>query len=113
MGLRAALLQEVLEVLPQDAVLALLPETAESLKAMASLGQGTMAEYLEAWQSSQAARLRHLQFQLTSAQIEVVEKALAQFLPQAKQAPGNNPNARGVALYLLCTEYLKQEGEQR
>ena len=48
-----------------------------------------------------------------SALIEVVEKALAQFLPQAKQAPGNNPNARGVALYLLCTEYLKQEGEQR
>ena len=47
LGLRAELLQEVLDKVDQDQVLALLPETAESLRAMTSLGQQDMATYLQ------------------------------------------------------------------
>jgi ParB family chromosome partitioning protein len=109
LGLQAQLIREVLQSLPQEEVLRLLPETAQSLQALASLGQETMADYLKSWQNAQSARLKHLQFQLTPAQLEIVEEALTQILPQAKTAPGDSPNARGTALYLLCEAYLEQQ----
>ena len=109
LGLQAELIKEVLQSLPQEEVLRLLPETAQSLQALASLGQETMADYLKSWQNAQSARLKHLQFQLTPAQLEIVEEALTQILPQAKTAPGDSPNARGTALYLLCEAYLEQQ----
>ncbi len=108
LGLRAELLREVLKALPQEEVLDLLPESAESLQAMASMGQETMAQYLQNWQQAQGARLKHLQFQLTQSQLEVIERALTRLLPQAKESQGANPNTRGTALYLLCQHYLDE-----
>jgi ParB family transcriptional regulator, chromosome partitioning protein len=109
LGLQAELIREVLQSLPQEEVLRLLPETAQSLQALASLCQETLADYLKNWQNAQSARLKHLQFQLTPAQLEIVEEALTQVLPQAKEEPGDSPNARGTALYLLCQVYLEQQ----
>jgi ParB family chromosome partitioning protein len=109
LGLQAELIREVLQSLPQEAVLQLLPETAQSLQALSTLGQDTMANYLKNWQQVQSARLKHLQFQLTPAQLETVEEAVTQLLPRAKSAPGDSPNARGTALYLLCQAYLEQQ----
>ena len=107
LGLQAELIREVLQSLPQEEVLQLLPETAQSLQALVSLGQETMADYLKSWQNAQSARLKHLQFQLTPAQLEIVEEALTQLLPLAKGEPGDSPNARGTALFLLCQTYLE------
>jgi ParB family transcriptional regulator, chromosome partitioning protein len=107
LGLQAELVREVLQFLPQEEVLQLLPETAQGLQGLSSLGQDTMAGYLQNWQQTQSARLKHLQFQLTPPQLSVVEEALTQLLPQAKQAQGDSPNARGTALYLLCQAYLE------
>jgi ParB family chromosome partitioning protein len=107
LGLQAELIKEVLQSLPQEEVLQILPETAQSLQALASLGQETLADYLKNWQNAQSARLKHLQFQLTSAQLEIVEEALTQLLPLAKAASGDSPNARGTALFLLCQTYLE------
>ena len=101
LGLKADLLREVLETLLQEEVFRLLPETAESLKTLVSLGQGDMASYLQTWQMAQEARLKHLQFQLTPSQLAVVEEALSRLLPQAKRSQGKSPNARGTALFLL------------
>ncbi len=109
LGLRAELLRNVLQTAPEREVLAILPETADSLRALASLDQETMAAYLENWQQAQSARLKHLQFQLTSAQLEVVEEVLARILPQAGQVRGESPNTRGTALFLLCKLYLERE----
>ena len=111
LSLHAELIKEVLQSLPQEEVLQLLPETAQSLQALSSLGQDTMADYLKDWQQAQSARLKHLQFQLTPTQLEVVEEALTQALPQAKAEQGDSPNARGTALYLLCKTYLEHEGK--
>jgi len=108
LGLRAELLRQVLENVPETDVLALLPETPNTLKALAGMGQETMAAYLEAWRETQAARLKHLQFQLTASQLEVVDEALARILPQASQARGESPNVRGTALFLLCKFYLER-----
>jgi ParB family transcriptional regulator, chromosome partitioning protein len=109
LGLQAELIREVLQSLPQEEVLSLLPEMAQSLQALSSLGQETMADYLKSWQNAQSARLKHLQFQLTPAQLEVVEEALTQVLPQAKAELGDSTNARGTALYILCQAYLEQQ----
>ena len=111
LGLRAELMREVLEKLPQEDVLSLLPETSESLDALCALGQEDMASYLQSWQQAQEARLKHLQFQLTDAQLEIVEEVMARLLPQARESQGDSPNARGTALYLLCRSYLEQDGE--
>ena len=109
LGLWAELLREVLEKLLQEEVLLLLPETSDSLKAIASLGQDSMAGYLTAWQQAQAARLRHLQIQLTSGQLDVVEQALQRIGPMAREQMADSPNVRGTALYLLCKEFLERE----
>ena len=109
LGLQAVLVRKVLQSLPQEEVLQLLPETAQGLQALSSLGQDTMAGYLQNWQQAQSARLKHLQFQLTPPQLSLVEEALTQVLPLAKGEPGDSPNIRGTALYLLCQAYLEQQ----
>ena len=109
LGLRAELLRDVLRELPQDQVLSILPDSAENLKVLTTLGQQDMAEHLAAWQKAQAARLRHLQVQLTDSQLEVVEEALSRILPKAREQRGESPNVRGTAVYLLCKFYLERE----
>ena len=109
LGLRAEAVREILKRIPQEQVLAILPETSSNLSALSTLGQQEMAEHLEAWQEAQAARLRHLQFQLTPSQLDVVQRALAQATRSAKDAHDDSPNARGIALYILCRTYLEKE----
>ena len=111
LGLRAELVRQVLELMPREEVLGLLPETAQGLDALAALGQQDMADYLQTWQKAQAARLKHLQFQLTVSQLEVVEPALEALIPEARTSRGDSPNARGTALYLLCRRHLEQSGD--
>ena len=106
---KAELLREVLSSLDEDYVLEVLPESRESLHELASLGQADLAAHLQAWQAAQSARLKHLQFQLLPSQLAVVEEALRQLLPIARESKGDNPNTRGTALYLLCSGYLKRE----
>ncbi len=43
----------MLAAIPQEEVLALLPETAMSLRAFAALGQESIAEHLRTWQEAQ------------------------------------------------------------
>ncbi len=86
-------------------MLALLPETSESLQSLASLGQEDLAEHLAAWQKAQEARLRHFTFQLTAEQSEVVghalEQAIAEYVPD-----DGNPNRKGTALVAICRAYI-------
>ena len=79
------LIQDILKDLSQEEVLALLPETAKSLEGLTTLGQESLSSHLRAWQDAQAARLRHLQVQLTSSQMAVVEQALEE--AEAEKAP--------------------------
>ena len=110
LGLRAELVRHLLEKLPQDELLELLPETVQSLQALESLGQEDVAQHLQAWQEAQHARLQHLHVQLTRQQLEVVEKALSIAVELARGGDSENPNLRGNALYLLCKAYVESEG---
>jgi ParB family chromosome partitioning protein len=109
LGLRADLIRNVLNTLPASEILDLLPETANSLNALASMGTQSVASYLTNWQRAQAARLRRLQFRLTVSQLEVVEKALTKIMPTINEVGFDNPNKRGNALYLICKNSLNME----
>ena len=109
LGIKSELIRQVLDRLPQEEVLTILPETSESLQALCSLGQMGMAEYLQNWQRAQAARLKHIQFQLTPVQLEVIQEALQRMVPIAREEVVDSPNVRGTALYLLCKAFLEME----
>jgi ParB family chromosome partitioning protein len=111
LGLRAELIREVMQVLPEDEVLAVLPDTIAGLKGMESLGQETMVGYLQNWEKARAVRLRNLIFKLTVEQLKTVEMAIEETLPEAKQQQGISPNARGTALYLICKSFVNKENK--
>ena len=110
LGLRAELVREVLEAMPEEEVLGLLPDTRLGLDGLTNLGRDSMDDYLKNWQAAQAVRLKHLQFQLTGQQLESVEEALARLMPEAGNGHGSSPNARGTALYLMCRKYMEMIG---
>ncbi len=107
LGLKAELIRKVLESASQEDVMSLLPETADSLNTLLTLGKDDMASYLDAWQKAQVAKLKHFTFQLTSDQKSVVEEALERVAPGATKSR-DNPNQRGQALYELCEQYLER-----
>jgi ParB family chromosome partitioning protein len=96
-------------VLPEKEVLAILPETPGSLSGMASMGQETIATFLQNWEKARAVRLRNLIFKMTQEQLLTIEKAIDQILPEAKRQQGISPNARGTALYLICKSFVDKE----
>ena len=109
LGLRAELLREVLQVIPEQEVMSFLPDTVIGLSGIGSISQETLAGYLQNWEKARAVRLRNLFFKLTLDQLQTVEAAVAQILPEARRAQGINPNTRGTALYLLCKSFLDKE----
>ncbi|MFC1947962.1 ParB/RepB/Spo0J family partition protein [Chloroflexota bacterium] len=106
--LKGTLFKNILSSIPEHKVLSLLPETTETLRALASFSETDLAEHLQAWQEAQAARLKHMQLQFTDKQLETVEEALARILPKAKSDDNGNPNTRGTAMYMLCRYYLEK-----
>lgn len=106
LGMKAELVREVLRVLPLSDVLKVLPESADSLRDLSSLGQSDMAASLNAWERARAVRLSHMTFQMSSEQVNVVETALEKISPYS-EGGSDNPNRRGNALYHLCRDYLK------
>ena len=110
LGLRADVLRTVLEHVPERDVLALLPESAESLRQLASIGQEDMADYLRASEQARAVRLKHLTVQLTPDQWPLVESVLGGFARQVQVGDEGNPNRMGLALYRLCQAYQHCQG---
>ncbi len=111
-GLKAELIREVLQTIDQETVLSLLPESAESLAALSSLGEVDMAEHLQAWDKAQAARLSHMTFQLSREQVDLVDEVMETAMAGVSDdVERTNPNKRGNALYHLCRAYMKERGD--
>ena len=111
LGMKGALLGDILAGIPEEEVLVLLPETTASLQALTSIGQTELAQQLQAWEQAQAARLKHMQLQFTHQQLETVQEAVNLILPKAKEEM-DNPNTRGNAIFLLCKFYLERRSLQ-
>ena len=112
LGIRSELVREVLKAIPRSDVMAVLPDTAESLMSLSSMRSEDMATHLQNWQEAQGAKLRHIIFQMTDDRKAVVEETMKKMLPLAKEFDPASPNPRGVALYLLCQQYLRRDGGQ-
>jgi ParB family transcriptional regulator, chromosome partitioning protein len=108
LAMKGAMLNRILTSIPKEKVLSLLPETAESLSVLSTIGQDDLAEHLKAWQQAQSARLKHMQLQFSQEQLQTVEQALDMVIAKAKNTSGNNPNIRGTAMYLLARYYLER-----
>ena len=109
LGLRAQLMREILGSLSEEEVVAILPETAEGLRALTRMGQESLAQYIREWERVQGARLNHLTFQLTGAQLEIVKSALGLAEMDVKGSM-ESPNIRGSALTAICRDYLQKGG---
>jgi ParB family transcriptional regulator, chromosome partitioning protein len=108
LAMKGAMLNRILTSIPKEKVLLLLPETAESLSALSTIGQDDLAEHLKAWQQAQSGRLKHMQLQFSQEQLQTVEQALDMVIAKAKNTSSNNPNIRGTAMYLLARYYLER-----
>ena len=104
-GLRAQLIRDLLSELPVEELLTVLPETHETLEALASLGQEDLATYLRAWQGARDGRLKSFTARLTPDQKALVDKVIGGFLTGITPGQDGNPNRKGVALYRLCLAY--------
>ena len=109
LGLRAEVIRDLLNAIPQNELLSILPDSADDLRVLASTGEEDLAEHLQAWERAQSARLRHLQLQLTDSQLEVVEEALEHAMACGSEDEGN-PNRRGNAFVTICRTYLTIQG---
>lgn len=113
---RAALVERLLTELPAPAeVLAILPDTRDTLQGWATLGQsaaGTLEQQLARVAAAEAAcqtdRLHVTSFSLTAVQKEAVERAVALALSAATE--GEAPNPRGRALAALCDAWATGRG---
>jgi ParB family transcriptional regulator, chromosome partitioning protein len=110
--MKGNLIKTVLSSIPEDKVLSLLPETAESLKSITQFNQEDLAEHLQAWQEAQAARLKHMIVQLTDNQHSLVQDAIKRIMPNVKEDDSGSPNNRGTAIFLLCKFYLDHKEEE-
>ena len=109
LGLRAELLREALQMIPEQEVMSVLPDALSGLSGLGVINQETMTGYLQNWEKARAIRLRNLLFKLTPDQLQTVEAAVAQMIPEARLQQCINPNTRGTALYLLCKSFLDKE----
>ncbi len=108
LAMKGEMFRKVLAEIPEDRILSLLPETAESLQSLTEISQVDLAEHLKAWQEAQAVRLRHMQLQFTNKQLETVEEALSFIEATAREEQIENPNRRGNAIFYLCRFYLER-----
>ncbi len=106
--LKGNLLKTILTSVPENRVISLLPEDKESLRSLTSFGQTDLAQHLQAWEQVRAVRLKHMILQFTEQQLEAVEKAVNNIMPDVKKDNSGSPNKRGTAIYLLCKYYLER-----
>ena len=50
--------------------------------------------------------------QLTQQQLEIVEEAINNMMPNVKEDKSGSPNKRGTAIFLLCKYYLERTEDE-
>ena len=80
---------------------------------LASLGIESIADNVSAWQKARLARLHRRQFQLTAAQLEIVERSLEFATANGTFLDDGSPNRRGTALTAICRSYIEHTEETK
>lgn len=109
---KAALAKELLAHLPQEAILAILPETPTTLRGLSTLGEQTsdsLAKALATWDKARAHKFERMSFPLTPSQKEIIEEAVARAMPRITAS--KEPNRKALALLEICRDWLKAQGD--
>ena len=101
----ARLLRDLLAQLLEQELLSVLPETRESLNALASLGQEDLVSRLRAWQEGREGHVKHFTARLTPDQKDLVDEVIGTILARITPGQDGNPNRKGLAPYHLCLAY--------
>lgn len=112
---KAALVKDILATMSAEEAAAVLPDSAEALRGLASIREAnpvSLAEQVTGWAAVERAKaeagLHVTSFSLSSDQKDAVERAVALMLPRLGTTEA--PNRRGVALAELCTEWAAGRG---
>ena len=112
---KAAVVKEILAAMPAEEVATLLPETADALRGLASIGQtppsalgGQLAAWSETQQARAAAKLHVTSFPFSDEQKEIVEEAVSRALPRLTGVEA--PNRRALALVAICDDWIHGHG---
>ena len=112
---KAALVKEILAAMPAEEVAGILPDTADALRGLASIGQtspAALGDQLAAWSEAQQARaavkLHVTSFPFSDQQKEIVEEAVARALPRVTGTEA--PNRRALALVAICDDWIHGHG---
>ena len=109
---KADLVRSLLASLPESEVAAILPDSLESLRSLAHLGEaaGSLASGLAGWSGREEPRLERISFPFTPAQRGIVEEAIAQAMPRVRAV--EEPNRRGLAVVEICRDWLRSHRAQ-
>ena len=112
---KAALVKDVLDAMSAEEAAAVLPDSAEALRGLASIREAnpaSLAEQVTGWAAVQHAKaeagLHVTSFSLSTDQKDAVERSVGLMLPRLGTTDA--PNRRGVALAELCTEWAAGRG---
>ncbi len=107
---KAALVKDILAAMSAEEAAAVLPDTAEALRGLASIREAnaaSLAEQVSGWAAVERAKaesgLHVTSFSLSAAQKDAVERAVGLMLPRLGTT--HDPNRRGIALAEVCREW--------
>lgn len=111
LGRRALLVRHLLDAMSAEEVARILPDSPGMLQDLAKAADPsrgpTLLDAIHQFEASRRARLQRRSFVLAEADWTPIEEAVARALPRVGE--GDEPNRRGLALRLVCLEWLASQ----
>ena len=114
---KAALVKDLLAAMSAEEAAAVLPDSAEALRGLASIREAnpaSLADQVQGWAAVERAKaesgLHVTSFSLSTDQKDRVEHAVGLMLPRLGATDA--PNRRGIALAQVCEEWAAGGGHQ-
>ena len=112
---KAALVQHILAAMSAEEAAAILPDSPEALRGLASIrdaAPASLAAQVQGWAAVERAKaesgLHVTSFSLSAGQKDEVERAVGLMLPRLGTT--EDPNRRGIALAEVCREWAAGRG---
>jgi ParB family chromosome partitioning protein len=109
LGLRAALVEDILAGLDKDEILAYLPDGEEDIDVLVNMRHSTLEEAFSYWQDKIHQGRHEFQAVLDDSQHQIVQKAIGSAKKELKAKAGR-ANTRALALTRICQLYLESRG---
>ncbi len=109
LGLRAALVEDILTGLDKGEILAYLPDSKEDIDALISMRHSNVEDPFDYWKKRITQGRHEFQAVLDNSQYQIVQKAIDSAKKESKTRAGL-ANSRALALTHICQFYLECRG---